>query len=141
MLADADREAHIEFIPGNELVAGHVIDYFDGQRRVDHFRTEVCGPVFDPERRPVRRVAVDATGDFELTILAEQLVPVLAPTALYQVEAYQTRTPHEPFETVPFAAETPEMADTIARRILILLGAAWGDIHAGDRYVDTVAVA
>lgn len=147
LLAGANREAHVQFIPGATIVAGHVIAYFDGEHRVDHFRseqratdTELDSWYRDTDRHPARRIAVGVGGGFELTILAEQLVPVIAPTALYEVDVYQARIPDEPVSTVPFAAETVEMAATIARRILVQSEAAWGDIRQGDRDIDTVAV-
>ena len=136
----ADRGA-TQLIPAADLVAGHVIDFFGEQHRVDHFHAEQRGPVFDPERHPVRRIAVAVDG-WELTLQPGQWVPVLVPAEAYRVEVFRTVTPQEPAEVVPFAAETPEMASTIARRILILADAAWGDIvTAAGSYVDTVAVA
>ena len=134
----ADRGA-TEFIPAADIVAGHVIDFFGEQHRVDRFQVEQRGPIFDPERFPPRRVAVAIDG-FELTLVPGQKVPVVVPTRLYTIEVYRTATPAAPVEAVPFAAETAEMAGTIARRILVLMDAAWGDIHSGSDYVETVAV-
>lgn len=147
LVADADREAHIEYIAGATIVPGHVIAYFDGDHRVDRFLVEQravdSGEVEswyrDSDRHPPRRTAVAADG-WALTILADQRVPVRVPTTLYQLDVFQARTPDEPASTVPFAAETVEMAATIARRILVQAEAAWGDIRQGDRDIDTVAV-
>lgn len=134
----AERGA-TELIPAAELVAGHVVDFFGEQHRVDRFRTEDRGPIFDPERHPVRRIAVGLDG-WELTLLPGQMVPVRVPAALYTIEVFRTRTPQAPAETIPFAAETAEMASVVARRILVLMDAAWGDVLTGEDYVETVAV-
>lgn len=140
LVADADREAHVRFIPGADLVAGHVIDFFGEQHRVDRFVVEQRGPLFDPERFPPRRIAVGTT-DWSLTILPDQMVPVLYPTTLYTLDVFLTRSPHQPVERVPFAAETSEQAEVTARRILILLGARWGDIQVDGVDVATVTLA
>lgn len=140
-LTAAEHDAHVQYIPASDLVAGHVIYFFGQEHRVDRFLVEERGPVFDPERQPVRRIAV-AVDNWSLTINPDQMVPVLAPTTLYTLEVFLSRSPREPAERVMLAAETSEQASTTARRILFLLGAAWGDIHRVDDevYVDTVAV-
>lgn len=141
-LTASEQDAHVRYIPNRDLLPGHVIWFFGVEHRIDHFRAEQRGPLFDPERHPQRRVAVAADGwTMTLSEDPEQLVPVIAPTDTYRVDVYQARTPHEPAEAVAFVAETEARAVITARRILVLSEAAWGDVHAGDRYLDTVAVA
>lgn len=126
----------VEFIPAKDLKSGHVIAYFDGDHRVSHIAVEGH---YDP-RMPALRIAVGLDG-WELTLLPGQRVPV-RPTEAFELLVFRTSEPAEPSRRVRLVAESGEVAATVARRLLGLLGAGWGDVYsASGGYVDTVVVA
>ena len=125
----------VELIPAEDLKSGHVVAYFDGDHRISHIAVEDHHDL----RLPARRIAVGLDG-WELTLLPGQRVPV-RPADPYEFEVFRTSEPAEPYRRVRLVAESEQVASTVARRLLGLLGAGWGDVYStSGGYVDTVVV-